>query len=311
MKNLNITKRVLLLLFMIIGGGSLKAQVEFAPVGAEWYYERLYMNYETWSYEGVTYDRFRSLDIVEINGWQCKEIELFQNIDCNGDVNPYYETRYINQDGDKIYEVIDEERYLLYDFSKQVGEYWIVTHYDQYDDAADTIYVEDIKELTLEDGTTRRIFVTSSTEGIIYCNNIIEGIGLDKSLFPYYDLVGPPPCKHEEIRCYYENENLLISHDKECDYEITYESMLSINEEKNQTVFLNTIVKDRIDILFNETAHNVSGNINIYDMMGKLIYRTGYYDSSVSIDCGGFTSGMYFIRIDSDNNSQTFKIIKL
>ena len=202
--------------------------------------------------------------------------------------------------------MIDEERYLLYDFSKQVGEYWIVTHYDQYDDAADTIYVEDIKEMTLEDGTTRRIFVLLSTEGIIYCNNIIEGIGLDKSLFPYYDLVGPPPCKHEEIRCYYENENLLISHDKECDYEITYESMLSINEEKNQTVFLNTIVKDRIDI---KIPSDSDCFVNIYNDKGQMLISEMITGQS-SINVSHLPRGIYVINLNYDDKNKNYKLIK-
>ena len=86
--------------------GAVKAQShEFAPVGAEWYYERFYR--EGWNLTGITYDRFRSLRTVEINGWECKEIELFQNLDCYGEVNPYTEIRYITQEGDKVYEVED------------------------------------------------------------------------------------------------------------------------------------------------------------------------------------------------------------
>jgi hypothetical protein len=94
MRNNKFIKQVLLILLMIISG-SLKAQVEFAPVGAEWHYERMIFNYNNWTYDKLTYDRYRSIDIIEINGWQCKEIEIFQNLDCEGNPNPKYETRYI------------------------------------------------------------------------------------------------------------------------------------------------------------------------------------------------------------------------
>ena len=244
MKNNKLSKLVLLMLLIIIGG-SLKAQVEFAPVGAEWYYERQIFNYENWCYDGITYDRFRSLDVKDINGWQCKEIELFKNVDCDGNVNPSYETRYINQEGDKIYEVIDGERYLLYDFSKQVGEYWLVKHNSEYIDGIDTIFVKEIKETTLADGSTRRIFVTSSdgmTESLLYCTNIIEGIGMDKSVFPFYELMGPPPCKQGDIRCYSIDENYLITSDTECDYE----KPLLINELVSEYIAINTVVVNNL-----------------------------------------------------------------
>ena len=270
MKKLEITKQILLMLMIIIGG-SLKAQVEFAPIGAEWYYERQIFNYENWCYDGITYDRFRSLDVKDINGWQCKEIELFKNVDCDGNVNPSYETRYINQEGDKIYEVIDGERYLLYDFSKQVGEYWLVKHNSEYIDGIDTIFVKEIKETTLADGSTRRIFVTSSdgmTESLLYCTNIIEGIGMDKSVFPFYELMGPPPCKQGDIRCYSIDENYLITSDTECDYE----KPLLINELVSEYIAINTVVVNNLEIFFNEDNHCIK-NVDIYSMTGKLVYK--------------------------------------
>ena len=109
-------KKAVFLVLLLAVAGVTKAQThEFAPVGAEWYYERYYR--EGFDLTGITYDRFRSLRTVVINGWECKEIELFQNLDCDGIVNPYTETRYITQEGDQIYEVENGERYLMYDFS--------------------------------------------------------------------------------------------------------------------------------------------------------------------------------------------------
>ncbi len=93
MKRHYTSKSKVLLLLLLVAAGAAKAQThEFAPVGAEWHYERLYR--EGWNYTGVAYDRFRSLRTVEINGWECKEIELFQNLDCDGVVNPHTEYRY-------------------------------------------------------------------------------------------------------------------------------------------------------------------------------------------------------------------------
>ena len=46
-------KKFTLIVLMLLATFSVKGQVEFAPVGAEWYYERLIMNYETWKYENM------------------------------------------------------------------------------------------------------------------------------------------------------------------------------------------------------------------------------------------------------------------
>ena len=76
MKTRNFTKLIALLLLLVFAG-SLKAQTEFAPVGAEWYYEREIYNYDEWKYDKVAYDRFRSVDTITINGFLCKEIDRF------------------------------------------------------------------------------------------------------------------------------------------------------------------------------------------------------------------------------------------
>ena len=303
-------RKFTLIILMIIISCSVKGQVEVAPVGAEWYYERLIMNYETWKYEDVTYDRFRSLGVVEINGWQCKEIELFQNVDCDGNVNPYYETRYINQEGEQIYEVVDGERYLLYDFSKEVGEYWIITHRPPFElpelPETDTVFVDEIKEIVLADGSKRRMFVTSvNVETCLYCTNIIEGIGLDESLFPFYVLLGPPACMNTGIRCYSEDDNYLITSDVECDYE-----ELSLEEYAKPSIICNTIIDDCLNIQFNDISKN-GLYVSIYDIIGNLIYKDMFFDNSVFIDLSNQMSGMYFVKIDYNSDSSTFKIIKL
>ncbi len=129
MKRLYTSKSKVLLLLLLVAAGAAKAQThEFAPVGAEWYYTRHYRIGQ--SPDGVTYDRFRSLRTIDINGWECKEIELFKNLDCHGEVNPYTEIRYITQENDQIYEVENGQRLLLYDFSKEVGDSWYAPKYD-------------------------------------------------------------------------------------------------------------------------------------------------------------------------------------
>ena len=205
--------------------------------------------------------------------------------------------------------MIDGERHLLYDFSKQVGEYWLVKNNSEYIDGIDTIFVKEIKETTLADGNIRRMFVTSSngtTESMLYCTNIIEGIGMDKSVFPFYELMGPPPCKQGDIRCYSIDENYLITSDTECDYE----KPLLINELVSEYVAINTVVVNNLEIFFNEDNHCIK-NIDIYSMTGKLVYKSESLDNSFYIDLSNQTNGIYFVKINTNNYYQTYKIIKI
>ena len=211
--------KITLLACLLAMAGTAKAQefkttpVEFAPVGAEWYYERSY--HEGFSLTGITYDRFRSTRTLDINGWPCKEIELFRNLDCDGLVNPSTSYRYVTQDGDQVFEVENGERLLLYDFSKEAGEFWYAPKYQ------DTIYVEDVDWLQLEDGSYRKVLMTrpGSNEDL-YFYHVIEGVGLRYSVFPFMILWGPPPCREGPLRCYSENGVPLITSSVECDYEV-------------------------------------------------------------------------------------------
>jgi hypothetical protein len=151
MKKITVKNTMIALLFLLVLVSlETKAQTyEFAPVGAEWYYTRIYK--EGFNPTGIACDRFTSLRTVNINGLECKEIELYQHLDCDGILNPHSELRYVYQDGDLVYEVEDGELYLLYDFSKESGEYWVSTKYDV------TVFVTNISYITLDDGSTRRV----------------------------------------------------------------------------------------------------------------------------------------------------------
>lgn len=279
----NLKNEVLLLLLLTVAGLAKAQTHEFAPVGAEWYYERLYR--EGWNLTGVTYDRFRSLRTVDINGWECKEIELFQNLDCDGLVNPHTEKTYITQEESRIYEVKDGQRLLLYDFDKNPGDSWYAPKYDV------EVYVIDTTTIILEDGSSRKMLQTFTFDDNLYINNIIEGIGMDRSVFPFYDWEGPPPCMHDEIRCYLENGIQLIVSETECDYEI----LVVDNHEGTSVVSMNTVVEDVLHIDFAETTESLK-YIKIHDMTGKVIYMNETMDNMLDIDFFDKSAGVYLVQ---------------
>ena len=271
---------------------------EFAPVGAEWYYERLYR--EGWNLTGIAYDRFRSLRTVEINGWECKEIELFQNLDCSGVVNPHVEYYYIHQEGNQVYEVEDGQRYLMYDFDKEPGEYWLVPKYN------DTIYVDDVDFIELTDGSYRKRMHTHPSNHIeLWFHTVIEGIGMDKSLFPFFVLFGPPPCMNGYIRCYSEDGIPLIMSETECDFEI-----VSVDEQENNPLFqLNTLVENVLFVDFMGISNEMK-HVRIADMTGKTIHVQETTDKVLSINLSNTPNGIYLVQIITSSQVSNKKIVK-
>lgn len=273
-------------LFLLLAvAGTAKAQThEFAPIGAEWYYTRFYRIGQ--SPDGVAYDRFRSIRTIEINGWECKEIELFQNLDCHGEVNPYTETRYITQEGDQVYEVENGQRYLLYDFGKEVGEWWYAPKYE------DTITVLSVSYITLNDGSIRRIMETQLSNWDWYFYNIIEGVGMDYSLFPFDRTITGDPCVEGPIRCYLEDGIPLINSETECDYEI-----LAIEEyDELPITAINTLVENTLHVDFSEIPKSIK-QINIIDMTGRVVGKHETKDKVVDISFTDKPSGIYFVQI--------------
>ena len=258
--------------------------VEFAPVGAEWYYERIY--HEGWNPTGITYDRFRSLRTLEINGWECKEIELYQHLDCYGVPNPVYEYRYITQEGNQVYEVENGERFLLYDFDKGPGEYWYAQKYN------DTIKIISVSHMTLNDGSIRKVLEAEPSNPYWYYFHIIEGIGLDYSLYPFELLVGKP-CLEGPIRCYSEDGIPLIESETECVYET-----LGIGEQKdNPMATILPLVGDMLGIEFSPDVTPVS--VELYDLQGrKVLSQTGTFDR---IPVAGLPAGTYLVRMLMDD----------
>lgn len=286
MKRLNKIKGKVLLFMLLVVAGMVNAQThEFAPVVAEWYYQWLYREGD-WNYTGVAYDRYRSLRTLEINGWVCKEIELYQHLDEYGSENPRTQYIYLTQEGERVYEVENGQRYLLYDFSKEVGESWYAPKYNV------DVQVVGVSTMTLEDGSTRKVLETYIPVDDLYYYNIIEGIGLDKSLLPFGILYGPPQSIHDHIRCYSENGISLIFSETECDYEI-----LSVDkQEEVPVVTMNTFVDAMLHIAFRDTCNELK-QVRIMDVLGRTIFVTETTDDALDVTFVNNPHGLYLIQI--------------
>lgn len=288
------------LLFLLLAAEGVKAQqqTEFAPVGAEWYYDRYYRIGPM--PHGITYDRYRSIQTIDINGWECREIELYRHLDCDGVPSPYYELRYISQDGELIYEVENGQRLLLYDFGKEPGESWYAPKYQT------TITVQAVSYITLNDGSVRKVLETISSSDWRF-GNIVEGIGSDESVFPNEDTgMTGTPCIPGPIRCYLidgclliKNEIPLVGHETPCDYEV-----LTVGEQQETPwMTVNFLAQEVLHVTFTNRL-NIEKQLRIIDLAGNVLLIENSLGDSMEIDVSCLSSGLYVILGMGENGAR-------
>lgn len=158
--------------------------------------------------------------------------------------------------------------------------------------------------------TTRPHFKISSGT----CNDYPNSISIDGSTFSkgacngtnlYYDLTSGPALSSDDTftanfgngDCVYVNGTL---------------QTLSIETEENPVsktkVFPNPIAEsDVLNLLFNK---NVSGQLNLFDVTGKLVFRDAISNTNMKkINISGLNNGIYMLQIVADNVSSTRKIV--
>lgn len=182
---------------------------DFAPLGAEWYF-----NLSSFMGSPVSYHRMSVLGDTIIQGHNCSVISApYLGGNGNGE-------QYVYQDNAVVYWYNQalEAFTTLYDFDAEAGESWIC----HIDTCSFEIKVKEVDTLIWEERVYRiQHVVTVGEENGAYAmsGRIINGIGYEAGLFPYpwacenviYDGASP-----NYLRCYLENEELLY-HEGEYD----------------------------------------------------------------------------------------------
>lgn len=183
---------------------------EFAPKGAEWYYNRVVpINNETWDYSRsyvAGYDTIQSHPCKRIKHTFLIETEEFMYED-NGSVYWY------NPQIDAFT--------ILYKFNAMINDRWI----SRIEDHVYEITVRAIDYYIWNDHTYKILNVVAhdlETTWKYYYEKIICGIGYDTGLIPYHwpyeDLLFESP-HIDYLRCYLEGGEKLYHHgDYDCDY---------------------------------------------------------------------------------------------
>ncbi len=309
MKNLNITKRVLLLLLMIIGGGSLKAQVEFAPVGTEWnvlwqsnnaatplYVTESLMVVDDTVVDGLTYMKLLRKLSSETTYWQGSlDYELYG---------------LMREDVGKVfYKPINQEtEFLLYDFCMNVND-TAVMYYCQNTNNEITVRVDSITTEHIA-GADRRIFHISCKDlyspDWMQTNTWVEGIGDMSGLLYSCHPVNAGGITMRRLLCYHEDDNLLFMDEEfnSCVVDNNFDYVEEMEKEIDLAYFdclSNTLYITQNDI--------ITLNITIYDIYGRVVFSNKNHSDN-TLDLSFLSKGFYSISIESNNNIHSIKIVK-
>ena len=148
---------------------------------------------------------------------------------------------------------------------------------------------------------TRKLFTLNGGR------TLIEGIGFDTGLFRY------PQGFIEsggQLICYSKDDIIYpVSEFGGCELMVDNENIPD-NEEETISISPNPAINEIRIISENETSDT---NIKIYNSFGHLItdlQNVQLSNSPYIIGTDHFANGIYFINIESENNSKTFKVIK-
>lgn len=305
-------KNLIILLLLLVVSYNLKAQTEFAPVGAEWYYN--YNNFWNVGYVKITSESDTIIDNVFCKKL-VKSIHVYDYVSYN-EKKGVFGYEYLTQINDSVMIYSDGEFKKLYDFSAEIGDTLLIPglgHYEEFTHGTAVVTGKGFMEF---EGESLRYIDLKHLEDTPWqfscyhnydngyntariCEKIgnISGYLLPEKYFIVDDDEGGA------LRCYSDNETSITFSKEECDYVPQKDDVDEIS------------ASDIIKIYPNPTSNNITielteenNTIDIYDNIGKRVNSFQTDNKLINIDISDYPSGLYLFTIN--NNSIVKKIIK-
>jgi len=275
----------LLTLFLFCCPFLLAAQVEFAPVGATWYYG--YSPGLPWEF---IYVKVEVTGIDSIQGRACKHIEstsYFGGSDWG--CSPWYPFLQVYQENGRVYYFKNGGFHLLYNFDAVAGESWFIKNPSPNQNDSLEVHVDSVSLIVLNGQTLKVQHIPTNFSGMDWgFGNIIEGIGNTNYITPQLSLCDP---QIYGLRCYQDDSLDLHFANYPCDtvalYSATREPILHGGLFAPNPVFDNFIalIKDfDADIV---VLQNTLGTTQ----------RTFLLDQGGQMEITDVASGIYFASI--------------
>jgi len=297
---------------------TVNAQTEFAPIGAEWYYNCC-------AEGNIVRSHFNRIisekdTIVEEN--VCRVLKQYYD---NSTIA--HEKHIIKQEQGKVYYYYQEQFNLLFDFDAEVNDIVEFTFkfrkygYDNFPLYKDTVLSAEyqVKSITTN-AQNLKTFATTILEDDKFADygmeilpwyySYTEKTGYYSEFMPMLDNAAHTLLDNfPMLRCYSDVDFSFISDEWSitslpCDYLFT----TSINTDKDENIKIYPNPFSNNIIAF---THN-GGNIKIIDISGKVVYSSELSNGINEISTSHFLKGVYLVKIQNkDDGIQIFKMVKL
>ncbi len=277
------------------------AQVDWAPVGAKWWYEA---TWHGWNAYGITYYNLEALEEIEVQGRTCRELAYDDHgqslcLGCepwgNEEINYF-----VYSDSGRVYcfNHVTDSFGLLYDMNKGIGESWEVDFpFNSEEPSPLVITVIDTMSIVIN-GTRLRQQKTSASIGsplYYFGDTITEGIGGNWSFLPQCSMHMICELDYGNLRCY-EDSTLGLVHfsSLDCEYEYTYVGIGETDIRSAVAVVSPQPASHELNISW---QHEKTSAISLHDMMGKELLRQQSNGQSEVLDVSKLPNGLYMLQL--------------
>ena len=233
-------------------------------------------------------------------------------------------THYTYNIGDSVFCLNDSTFYLLYDFSAQIGDSWVISSDTLGGCDTSFILVNDTGSMMVNNKVKKWIDITSNAGGkMLMQGRILEGIGnisgfSINNLFAYN-----VPCdtnvilcfEYNSFKCFSRNDRLLYNPSGlDCEYYLTHASIDNSFEERKVFVYPNP-ANDQVSFNFGVNNSIKINEIWIYNSLGQLIKKEKFanFQQDYKINISDYKSGIYYYKITLMNSLEKYsgKFVKL
>jgi len=299
-------KKSIFLCLFLLQGLITNAQV-WAPLGATWYYDWVEM-----AVDG--YAKIRYVNDSVVGGKLCKILQVEQhtyNWTTQTFTHAIIGHEYTYLENNIVYYHRYGQFYTLYDFNSGTGSSWIVAGWDQNNpfDSLGSIVVDSTGTTIINSLPLKYLKVSPGPNSEWeYMDMIIERIGSLGYMFPgpncVVDIPGPG-----ELRCYYDDSFGLYRRagfPPNCDFIIGVNDVSKENNRhKIYPVPASTVITAEINKPINGKTV-----IQVSDISGNLLKNIETVESKLEININDLRTGIYFVKIISEDGVKTLKMIK-
>jgi hypothetical protein len=302
-------KKIILIL-ILCKCSYLIAQVEWAPIGAKWYYDKP----DGMMSSGVGYVLITSDKDSVLNSTSVRVLTV-RYFKPSGDTVKYPNIYTYSQAG-KVYYWENKQFHLLYNFSAAKDSVWDIYSLDSNPcgkDSIGSIKVDSVKTEQINQHSFKCLYVSPLPTSIWTYRKIIEPIGSVDYIFPlpiFCGIADNMPFA-SPLRCYDDPNIGSVSflQGKTCDYLVTGVKQLITNECKVK-IYPNPF-SSHINLKF-DTPPRTQISLIIENIYGSLMYFKEELRICEYIDLNSFIPGIYIIKLLENNRliylTKIFKI---